>query len=1135
MSIAPKPSELSLEEKRALAARLLREKAGRPKAFPLSFAQLRLWLLNQLDPESAAYNLHGAVRMRGLLDVAALEQSLNAIVQRHEVLRTTFALVDGQPMQLIAPAQPLALSHYDLQAVAAEAQRAEMQQLLNERAQQAFDLTRGPLLDTALVRLGPHDHILSLTLHHIIGDAWSVGVFVRELVECYTAFAQGRTPTLASLPIQYVDFALWQRQWLESEDVLATQLGYWKERLAGAPVLELPTDYPRPALPDFSGAQEFLTLPAAQVAALKELSQTEHVTLFMTLLAAFQLLLMRWTGQPDVVIGSPIANRNQVEIEGLIGFFVNVLVLRSDLAGNPSFRTLLQRARVACMGAYAHQDLPFEKLVEELQPERAPGRNPLFEVVLDYINTPQPSFELPGLAISTESTEVVSKYALTLYVNEYEGGITLRLLYQRALYSAERMACFLRQLAFLLEQIVAAPERPIDEYSLVTPAAALVLPDPRAALPEPFISVLPQQFAAWVAQTPQQPALRQGARVWTYAELAERVASVAQTLLAQGLLPGERVAVLGVRSFGLIAAMLAVFASRGVLLMIDPSLPIKRQRLMREQADARRLLYVANGPPLQEALLELPTTAVTFVDAQTGQPASHAGASASQQAIAMPPPAPNDPAYIFFTSGTTGIPKGVLGNHKGLAHFLAWQRTTFAVGPQDRCAQLTALSFDVVLRDICLPLTSGATLCLPDDLDDLGPDQLWPWLERETITIMHSVPTLAQAWLDQIPAGVALPALRLVFFAGEPLPETLVRRWRTAFPTSGQIVNLYGPTETTLAKCAYRLPDQLAPGIQPVGWPLPETQALVLNQSNQLCGLSELGQIVIRTPFRTYGYINADAEQQRAFVQNPFRDDEQDILYYTGDRGRYRLDGALEVLGRLDQQVKIRGVRVELDEVTVALSTHAAVSACAVVARQNAQGQPFLVAYVVPVDDDRPLTIDHRGHPGPSSIVHRPSSIVQKLRDHLGQTLPDYMIPTAFVLLDALPLTPNGKLDRRALPPPASDAPTTSAATAVAPRTPLEQVLVGIWAELLEKELGIHDNFFDLGGHSLLATQLIARLRDAFQLKLRLRGFYEAPTVVGLTALMLQDPAQRERVEQTAEMLLTLSQLSDEEVAAMLE
>jgi amino acid adenylation domain-containing protein len=1132
MSIASKPSnELSIEEKRALAERLLREKARRPKSFPLSFAQLRLWLLDQLDPESAAYNLHGAVRMRGLLDVAALEQSLNAIVQRHEVLRTTFALVDGQPMQLIAPAQPLALSRYDLQAVAAEAQRAEMQQLLNARAQQAFDLTRGPLLHTALVRLGPQDHILSLTLHHIVGDAWSVGVFVRELAECYTAFAQGRTPTLAPLPIQYVDFALWQRQLLESDGVLATQLGYWKERLAGAPPLELPTDYPRPARPDFGGAQEFLTLPTALVAALKELSQREHVTLFMTLLAAFQLLLARWTGQQDVMIGSPIANRNQIEIEGLIGFFVNVLVLRSDLAGNPSFRALARRVRAVCMGAYAHQDLPFEKLVEELQPERAPGRNPLFEIVLDYINTPQPSFELPGLAISAEPTEVVSKYALTLYVNEYEGDITLRLLYQRALYSAERMACFLRQLAFLLEQIVAAPERLIDDYSLVTPADAPVLPDPRAALPEPFYPALPQQFAAWVAQTPQQPALRQGARMWTYAELAERVAELAQTLLAQGLLPGERVAVLGVRSFGLIAAMLAVFASRGVLLMSDPSLPIKRQRLMLEQAGARRLLYVASSPPLQDALLELPAHAVTMVDAQTGRPDGHSPL-AGQPVIALPPPAPNDPAYIFFTSGTSGIPKGVLGRHKGLAHFLTWQRTTFAVGPQDRCAQLTALSFDVVLRDICLPLTSGATLCLPDDLDDLGPDRLWPWLEREAITIMHSVPALAQAWLDQIPAGIALPALRLVFFAGEPLPETLVRRWRTAFPAPGQIVNLYGPTETTLAKCAYLLPDRLTPGIQPVGWPLPETQALVLNQGDQLCGLSELGQIVIRTPFRTHGYINADAEQQRAFVQNPFRDDAQDILYYTGDRGRYRLDGALEVLGRLDQQVKIRGVRIELDEVTAALRAHAAASACVVVARQNAQGQPFLVAYVVPTSDERRRTIDETA---PSSFVVRPSSLIVELRAFLAERLPDSMIPSAFVLLDALPLTPNGKLDRRALPPPESDAP-ASAATAVAPRTPLEEVLVGIWAELLEKEqFGIHDNFFDLGGHSLLATQLIARLRDAFQLKLRLRGFYEAPTVAGLAELMLQDPAQRERIEQTAQMLLTLSQLSDEEVAAMLE
>ncbi len=1080
----------------------------------LSFAQQRLWFLDQLQPGDTSENIHMAVCLTGLLDIQALERTLNEVVRRHEVLRTTFAERDGQPVQIISPPQPFSLPLIDLCPLPAEERQQKAQQLATAEAVRPFDLSRGPLLRLNLLRLDATEHVLLTTMHHIISDGWSLGVVMREIEALYEAYRSGEESPLAELPLQYADYAMWQRQWFNAE-MLDEQLGYWKRQLAGAPaVLDLPTDRKRYGVRSHRGATQALILSSDLGSSLKALCREEGVTLFMLLLAAFQVLLARHSGQEDVVVGTPIAGRTQKETESLIGFFINTLALRTDLSGDPSFLQLLGRVREMCLGAYAHQDVPFERLIEELQPERSLDRHPLFEILFNNVNVPMETMKLADLTLSQmDQGEPEAKFAVTVYGDETGGKIRLRMLYQTDLFAAERIASVLDQFEYLLEQIVQDPQKKIHSYSLVTPASRRVLPDPCVQLLEPEYQPVPGMFADWAARAPQRVALRQGEYTWTYGELYERAASLAQSLLTEGLEPGEVVAVAGPRSLGLIASLLSVLMSRGVLLALDPDLPAQRRQLMLREAGVKRLLYVGERRAEDAWLDEASSLKISNVNADGSESAGPKGVTglAGRREFDI---APDDAAYIFFTSGTTGVPKGVLGRHKGLSHFLTWQRETFAVGPHDRCAQLTNLSFDVVLRDIFLPLTSGATLCLPEEPFDVTAGHILRWMERENISLLHTVPSLAQSWLAQAPAEISLRHLRRVFFAGEPLTDTLVRRWRETFPEAGEIINLYGPTETTLAKCWYKVPAAVSPGVQPVGNPLPETQALVLNDEGQLCGIGERGQIVIRTPFRTLGYINADEEQQQRFVTNHFRQDALDVLYHTGDLGRYRGDGSLEILGRRDNQVKIRGVRIELGEIEQTLCKHSDVREAVVIARESQPGQKSLAAYVVAEPQSTPS--------------------VAQLRSHLRTLLPENMIPAAFVLLEALPLTPNGKVDRRALPEPDSAA-VESATNFVAPRTPIEEMLAEIWSQVLEVErVGVFHNFFELGGHSLLAMQVISRIRETFQVALPLRLLFEEPTVEGLAKAVESTLIETTSAEDVAVALKELDELSDEELEALL-
>jgi amino acid adenylation domain-containing protein len=1069
--------ERRLREKNAPAAEEPIPRRGGDTSASLSFAQQRLWVLDRLNPGLPFHSIPRAFRLRGLLDVEALGRALDTIRQRHEVLRSVFLLVDGGPVQSAVRPQTPSLSMVDLGAFAEGAREAEARRLAEEQARMPFDLERGPLLRTTLLRLAEQEHVLLVNVHHIAFDGWSADIFDHELTALYEAYHEGRPSSLPALPIQYADFAVWQREWLQGK-VLEEQLSYWKRQLEGAPaVLDLPTSRPRPLVQTFRGATETVSIPGELAEAIRRLGQREGATLFMTLLAAFQVLLLRHSGQEDIVVGSPVAGRSRSDIEGLIGFFANTLVLRTDLSGDPTFRELLGRVREVALGAYAHQDLPFEKLVEVLQPKRDFSRTPVFQVFFQMLDHDAAELRLAGVEIGPIGIQRSPRFDLTLYASEVEDGIRLSAVYNPDLFEGARILEMQDQLARLLEQIAVAPNERIGSYSLLTPSARNLLPDPTVPIQEPEMGIVANDFLSWVDRAASAPAVVQEGHVWTYGDLAQRSRTIAESLIVRGLAPGDVVGVEGRRSFGLIASMLGVLRSGGVLLTLDRALPAERVKLMLSEARARWVVRVGpvtqedSGPSRPGSLPVIPVDEDGLAPGERLAPG-----------VPLPRVSSNDPVSVFFTSGTSGVPKAVLGSQKGLSHFLRWQRETFEVGPGDRCSQLTGLSFIVFLRDVFLPLTSGASLHLPDRDEEAGSGRIVSWLEREGITIAHIVPSVAQSWLAVPPAGARLTHLRLVVFGGEPLTEALVRRWRSAFPDSGRIVNLYGATESSMAKCFFVVPEDPPAGIQPVGRPLPATQALILREGLRLCGIGELGEIVLRTPFRSLGYLNAPGEQQDRFIQNPFRVDEDDVLYRTGDRGRYRLDGSLEVLGRWDDQVKIRGVRVEPDEVAVVLSGHRLVETCAVVARTDDQGETALVAYVV------------SPHQGPAAAA--------ELRSYLAGRFPAAMVPSAFVFLAELPLTPNGKLNRAALPPPGLGA-EERAERLELPRMPVEEIVATIWAAILGIErIGIQEDFFELGGHSLKATRVMSRVNQAFRLDLLVRALFENPTLASLSSVI---------------------------------
>jgi amino acid adenylation domain-containing protein len=1065
---------------------------------PLSFAQTRLWFLEQFEPGDTAYAIPAAARLKGSLNKEALQQALNEIVRRHESLRTSFIGNGGRPVQVIREAAPVHLDTVDLTGLSDDEREPAVNSALRQEAERGFDLERGPLFRAQLLRLADDHHVLIISMHHIISDGWSVGILIRELQHLYEAFLHGEPSALPELPLQYVDYAAWQREFLGGEN-LRRQLDYWKERLAGLKPLNLSPEQQRDTRARGAAEVESLELSEELSARLRGLSRREGVTLFMTLLAAFKLLLARHSGQEDVAVGTPIAGRLLPEWEGLIGFFVNTLVMRTTLAGSPTFCQLLCRERETALGAYAHQDVPFEKLVEELQPDRNLNSHPFFDIFFNHVNVPLINAKLTGLEIEMlDVTGGASKFPLTLYTRDDDRRIALRAAYSKSLFNRERIRMLLDQYQEVLSQIVERPDDTIASYSLVTGRTWSLFPDPKAEIAEPHFEPVTETFDRRVAESPHNIAVTQGGREWSYEELSRSARVIARTLVKLGLRPGQTVVVCGEKSFGLIAGMLATGLSGGVLFTLDRRLPESRQQVMFDIAGVKYILY-AGSPRAQDAwMFERGGVDILTLEKQSGSLMAHNGRTIGQENLetfesAMLSSVPAAAAaYIFFTSGTTGVPKAVLGSHKGLSHFITWQREEFGVGPGDKVAQLTGLSFDVVLRDIFLPLTSGATLCLPEDEDEAISGQVLGWLERERVSVLHTVPSLAESWLRSPLCEPRVTSLRILFFAGEPLASQLVAAWREATSSRCQIVNLYGPTETTLAKCFYRVPLDCPAGPQPVGKPIPQTQVLIFRDGHRLCGVGEIGEVVIRTPFRSLGYVNGAQADRRRFVKNPYRDAEQDLLYHTGDLGRYQSDGSIQLLGRIDDQFKIRGHRIEPAEIEYLLREHPAIASAVVVARTWTGEDKRLVAYVTFNDDSRPS--------------------LTELRSYLRRRLPEYMMPAVIMPLPALPLTPNGKIDRERLPEP-EEQPAEEGDEQ--PRDEIEGLLAGIWSEVLGLKLvGRNQNFFDLGGHSLMATQVVSRVREIFHVDLPVRTLFSAPTISGMAEAVAAVRAAHDRGSQ---------------------
>jgi len=1070
---------------------------------PLSFAQQRLWLLDQLEPGNAAYNLSFPAGLLGDLDAAALARCLTEIVRRHEALRTRFAVLDGSPVQVIEEAAPLQLSRLDLSALPSAVGRRESQHLATVDFTTPFDLARGPLMRAALASLGEREHLLLLSIHHVVSDGWSFGIFFAELSALYSAFVAGRPSPLPELPIQYADFSRWQREWLRGP-ALEEQLAYWRKQLAGAaPALELPTDRLRPAVQTHRGAHLPLRIAGDLSLALKELSRRAKATLFMTLFAGFTVLLHRWAGQDDVVVGAPSAGRRRVETEGLIGFFLNTLVLRTDLSGNPDFLTLLGRVREVILAAYSYQEVPFEKLLEELQPERQLSRSPFFQVLFNMITLPAQRLELPGLTVAPlPMVEPLSKFDFTLYVEEREGEIRGNLVYNVDLFDRSRMVALLAGFEHLLAQAVAAPETPIEALSLVAPETAGLLPDPRRPLPESaWPGPVHGRVPLHAAEAASRLAVADAGESWTYGELEARANSLAHRLLAAGVGQGEAVAIYAHRSASLPWAVLATLKAGAAFLILDPAYPPARLAEYLEIARPAAFLALAQaGAPAAEveaALAALPlrlrlTLPPRSVAAATGfladLPAGDPGV----------PVGPDDVACITFTSGSTGRPKGVLGRHGPLSQFQPWWAERFALTAADRFAMLSALSHDPLQRDVLTPLWLGAELRIPDP-ERLGePGWLAGWAAREAVTVLHLTPAMLEI-LTTVATGVGpapLPALRRAFVVGDLLKRSEVERLQALAPAL-LAVNLYGSTETQRS-VAYSVVPRRGEGpagreVLPLGRGIEGVELLVVNPvSGLLAGIAEVGEILVRSRGLARGYLGDEAAigaSAARFLTNPFRadaSDPADRVYKTGDLGRYRPDGEVEFAGRVDQQLKIRGFRIEPGEIEAALRRHPAVRECVVVARGEGVGRR-LAAYAAPREGISPVP-------------------ARDLRAFLVALLPDSMVPADFVWLDALPMTPTGKIDRRALPAPA--APAGEGERAAAPRNPTEELLAGIWLELLGGGvaggigvgggIGIDDNFFALGGHSLLATRVLSRIREALGVEIPLRALFEAPTIAGL-------------------------------------
>jgi len=1076
---------------------------------PTSFAQQRLWLVEQLDPGSPLYNMPQTIRLHGLLNLEALRQTLETVVARHETLRTTFATVDGSPVQVVTPKLPVTLPVVDLSDLPDARREATAQQLATEEAQRPFDLARGPLMRVTLLRLGDEEHMLLLNMHHIVSDDWSVGVLMRELTALYGAFSVGKPSPLPELPIQYADFAQWQRTWMQG-NVLEQQLAYWKRQLVGAPyMLNLPTDHPRPAKQTFQGASLSVMLPPNLSDGLKALSHGEGATLFMTLLAAFQVLLSRYTNQDDVVVGSPIANRTRVETEGLIGPFFNNLILRTDLSGDPTFRELLERVRETTLGAYAHQDLPFEKLVEELQPERSLSHTPLFQVMFTLLNAPTSALELPGLILCpVEVSTGTSKYDLVLDMIEEKEGLQGRLYYSTDLFDATTVGRMMGHFETLLQGILAYPDQRISTLPLLTEAELKQVLSEWNDTQIDFGGdvTLHYIFERQVERDPDAVAVRFEDQQVTYGELNGRANQLAHHLQALDVGPDVLVGLCVERSIEMMVGILGILKAGGAYVPLDPEYPQERLAFMLDDSRVPVLLtqqrLVEKLPETVAHIISLDADWVRIAQENAENPVSGARAE--------------NLAYVIYTSGSTGRPKGVQVCHRSVVRLLEATRPLFGFDESDVWTVVHSYAFDFSVWEIWGCLLHGSRLVIVPLWKTQSPAAFYALLRAERVTVLNQTPSairqLIQAKEEAGDQAKDL-SLRLIACGGEAFPPEL------AAPLLGLGVpawNFYGPTEATVWAAINQITSPESKGQSiPIGRPFANVQIYLLNQNLQPVPIGVPGELYIGGDGLARGYLNRPELTAERFIPHPFSSAGEARLYKTGDLARYLPDGKIEFLGRIDHQVKIRGFRIELGEIEAVLAGHPAVRESVVLVREDVPGEKRLVAYLVPQVE--------------------PAPTAGELRSFLKKKLPEYMVPAAFVLLETLPLSTNGKVDRRTLPMPDQVRPHLEEAF-VAPGNAVEEVVAGIWAEVLGVErVGVLDNFFELGGHSLLATQVISRVQEAFQVEVPLRSMFESPTVAGLAVSLetIGGVAPQDLIK-IAEALLQVNELSADEVKMML-
>ncbi|MEH2439354.1 non-ribosomal peptide synthetase [Nostoc sp.] len=1026
----------------------------------LSFAQQRLWLLAQLQGPSASYNMPMVLQLDGNLNIDALHSTFAYLLNRHASLRMYFPTVAGNP-QVAMPAavnyanldEIEALTIQDGQNLDEYPQSSTIQHFIDTHIQEPFDLNTGPLFKAKLLQLQEQKYVLLINMHHIVSDGWSMGVFVREFRQAYKAFAQNQTPTLAPLPIQYSDYANWQRNWLQGE-VLETQINYWKHQLHDAPpLLELPTDYPRPALQSYRGARYLYSLTPELSAAIKTLSQQQGTSLFMTLLAALNVLLSRYTRQEDLCIGSPIANRTHSQTQSLIGFFVNTLVLRNQIKPEQSFIEFLQQTRQTCLDAYSHQDIPFEFLVEKLQPERSMSHNPLFQVMLALENNQSPDLSLPGLEIEwLDFNCPFAKFDLTLLVIESDNQLNCSWEYATDLFEKSTIERMAEQFEILLKGIVDKPQQLIKTLPLMTAAELVQLQRwNRTETNYPHDKTLVDLFEAQVAKNPNNLALVFESQRLTYQQLNQKANQLAHYLIQNyQIQPDTLIGICVERSFEMIIGVLGILKAGAAYVPIDPNYPQERIGFMLQDCGTS-LLLTQSFLKDKLSLTELKHQVIcldgdTFSSALTDNP--------NLQITS------NNLAYIIYTSGSTGQPKGVMIEHQAIVNLaLAWAKT-FQVKPQSRWLQFGSFSFDLSIGEIATALGAGGCLYLAQK-ETLLPSQALVDLLADNKISHFALPPSA---LSVLPRAI-LPDLQAIIVGGEACPAELVTQWGT----ERCFFNCYGPTESTviatIASCEQN-------GKKPsIGQPLSNIRIYILDANNQPLPPGIPGELCIAGVGLARGYLNRPDLTAEKFIEvELFGKPER--IYQTGDLAKWNFDGNVEYLGRIDAQVKLRGFRIELGEIESILLQHTSVKEAVVILYETDSNQS-LVAYLTGITTD--LSI--------------------QLKNDLKSRLPDYMIPAQIIVLDKLPLTPNGKIDRKALPAPNGEI----EGLYETPRNEVEQQLAQVWSAVLERqEIGIHDNFFDLGGHSLLAVKLLNNIQQVFEQQLSLSSLFQNPTIAQL-------------------------------------